>query len=216
MDAENSETGGKPPRKGGRKSAGYHHGDLKRELVTAARRILEEEGLAALSLRGVARAAGVSQAAPYHHFADKDQLLAAIATEGFAGLSAAMAGYSDGAKDAGGRMEGLGVGYVVFAWQNPELFRLMHGRYFEDIDKFVELITVASESYEMLVNGVRGCMPGRSEADVDIACKASWSLVHGLSSLIIDKRFEVGDTVKDVEALARAVVRQQPVGAARR
>src|SRR5207245_8861146 len=65
----------------------YHHGDLRRALVTAARRLLEAEGPAALSLRAVAREAGVSPAAPYHHFKDKGELLGAVASEGWALLS---------------------------------------------------------------------------------------------------------------------------------
>jgi AcrR family transcriptional regulator len=70
--------------------ANYHHGDLRAALVGAARLILEREGFDALSLRAVARGAGVSQAAPYHHFKDKDELLGAVAAEGFDGLTQAM------------------------------------------------------------------------------------------------------------------------------
>src|SRR6185437_16137973 len=70
--------------------AAYHHGDLRRALIAAARAILEEDGLPALSLRAVARRAGVSQAAPYHHFPDKDALLAALGAEGFDALDRAM------------------------------------------------------------------------------------------------------------------------------
>src|ERR1700759_3881967 len=69
----------------------YHHGDLSRALVDAARRLLEREGPSALSLRAVAREAGVSPAAPYHHFKDKSELLDAVAMEGFERLKAALA-----------------------------------------------------------------------------------------------------------------------------
>src|ERR1044072_7695861 len=69
----------------------YHHGDLRRGLVEAARRILETEGPAALSLRAVAREAGVSPAAPYHHFKDKGELIDAVAMEGWHALGEALA-----------------------------------------------------------------------------------------------------------------------------
>src|ERR1700678_2083881 len=94
----------------------YHHGHLSRALVAAGRRILEAEGPAALSLRAVAREAGVSPAAPYHHFKDKDELLGAIAREGFARLSLALvaaAGSSE--REPEEKMTDLGVAYVRFA-----------------------------------------------------------------------------------------------------
>jgi hypothetical protein len=72
------------------RNASYHHGDLRDALVRAARTILEKQGLAALSLRGVARVVGVSPAAPYHHFPDKQALLDAVAAQGFDALTAAM------------------------------------------------------------------------------------------------------------------------------
>src|SRR5689334_3072606 len=83
---------GKPGRAAVRKPAaarGYHHGDLRSALVVAAAALLERDGAEALSFRGVARAAGVSQAAPYNHFAGREELLATIAEQGFCTLEAA-------------------------------------------------------------------------------------------------------------------------------
>ncbi len=194
-----------------RKSAGYHHGDLKRALVDAGRRVLEEQGADKLSLRGVARAAGVSQAAPYPPFADKDALLAAIATQGFAGLAAEMAARSQHATTSSEHMAGLGEGYIVFAFRNPELFRLMHGPRFEVGERYTDLLTVASESYGMLRDGVAACLPGAGDADIDSACKAAWSLVHGASMLLVDGRIDVGRTLGDVVAFANDMTRQLPV-----
>src|ERR1051325_1856783 len=90
----------------------YHHGDLRRALVDAARRLLETEGPAAMSLRAVAREAGVSPAAPYHHFKDKGELLGAVASEGWAMLSAAMFAASEARP---GDHFGPLVTYVSFA-----------------------------------------------------------------------------------------------------
>src|SRR5476649_2586869 len=101
----------------------YHHGDLSRALVDAARRILEAEGAAALSLRAVAREAGVSPAAPYHHFKDKTELLEAVAHEGWDMLDAALAAAKANAASPAEAMNDLGVAYVCFARDNPALYR---------------------------------------------------------------------------------------------
>ncbi|MGD1935077.1 MAG: TetR/AcrR family transcriptional regulator [Candidatus Phaeomarinobacter sp.] len=193
------------------KSAAYHHGNLKQELVSAGRRLLERRGVEGLSLRGVAREAGVSQAAPYHHFEDKDGLLAAIAAEGFAGLSAEMARQSAGAETPGGHMGGLGSGYIVFAFENPELFRLMHGPRFAVADKYDDLLTIAADSFMMLRDGVAACRPGASDEEIEMACHAAWSLVHGASMLIVDKRIDAGSTRHEIVAFANQMTSQLPV-----
>src|SRR5258706_7191492 len=92
-----------PKRRATRKAA-YHHGDLRRALIAAARAILEADGLPGLSLRAVARRAGVSQAAPYHHFPDRDALLAALGAEGFDALDRAMRERMAGLRDPAQRL----------------------------------------------------------------------------------------------------------------
>jgi AcrR family transcriptional regulator len=107
----------------------YHHGELREALVTAGRKLLEERGLRGFTLRECARRAGVSHAAPAHHFASIDDLLAEIAARGHHDLVAAMsaeARRSDGSPAA--RLVGLGVGYMAFAAANPVLFQLMFSR----------------------------------------------------------------------------------------
>src|SRR5580704_13363492 len=104
----------------------YHHGDLSRALVDAARRILEAEGAAALSLRAVAREAGVSPAAPYHHFKDKGDLLDAVAHEGWMELGAAVAKARIQSPEPGDATTNIGVAYVCFARENPALYRIMY------------------------------------------------------------------------------------------
>src|SRR5438876_2931727 len=104
----------------------YHHGELKEALVAAGRKLLEEKGLRGFTLRECARRAAVSHAAPAHHFASLDDLLAEIATRGFHELTAAMAAE---ARRAGGdptaRLVGQGVGYMAFGAAHPMLFQLM-------------------------------------------------------------------------------------------
>src|SRR5829696_4985088 len=104
----------------------YHHGDLRRALVDTARRLLEAEGPSALSLRAVAREAGVSPAAPYHHFKDKGELLNAVAQEGWQLLNASLAKARERAASPRERMSELGVAYVSFARENPALYRVMY------------------------------------------------------------------------------------------
>ena len=104
----------------------YHHGDLRRALVDAARRLLEAEGPSALSLRAVAREAGVSPAAPYHHFKDKGELLDAVAHEGWVMLDQALATAKANAPSIREAMSALGVAYVCFARDNPALYRVMY------------------------------------------------------------------------------------------
>ena len=104
----------------------YHHGDLSRALIQAGRRILESGGPAALSLRAVAREAGVSPAAPYHHFKDKCDLLDAVAKEGWMELGAAVAKARAQAPDARAALTNIGVAYVCFARDNPALYRTMY------------------------------------------------------------------------------------------
>ena len=103
----------------------YHHGDLQRALVAAARSILEADGPSALSMRAVAAAAGVTQGAPYHHFRNKDELLAAVAEEGWCALGEALDVARDAASCAEEAMIELGVAYVVFARARPHLYRVM-------------------------------------------------------------------------------------------
>src|SRR3569832_2226044 len=103
----------------------YHHGDLRRALIDAARRILEAEGPSALSLRAVAREAGVSPAAPYHHIKDKAELLDAVAQEGWDMLNVTMA-RAKAEAEPGARLNALGIAYVCFARENPALYRVMY------------------------------------------------------------------------------------------
>src|SRR6478672_7153397 len=96
----------------------YHHGNLRPALLRAATKTLEKEGVGALSLRDLARRAGVSHNAPYRHFPDRESLLAALAADGFEKLGQAMRG--QGGKE-------MGEAYVRFALEHPQLFRLMFG-----------------------------------------------------------------------------------------
>src|SRR3954470_20291647 len=112
-----------------KKPDSYQHGDLREALIQAGLKLLTEQGLAGLSLRAAAQLAGVSHAAPYRHFPDKQALVAAIAERGFRLLTASMReelAASD-AKDAVGQMLALGVGYVRFGTRHPDYLRVIFG-----------------------------------------------------------------------------------------
>jgi AcrR family transcriptional regulator len=154
----------------------YHHGDLRPALLRAAARVLEAEGPSALSLRALARRAGVSHNAPYRHFADREALLAALAAEGFARLGEALAG-------AGGRQ--MGEAYVNFALEHPQRFRLMFGGYLR-FSRHRALAAAAADPYRALLQAFRA---QASIADPEKAAAAAWSLVHGLAHLLLDGQF---------------------------
>jgi len=193
----------------------YHHGDLRRALVGAACDLLERDGQDALSLRRVAAAAGVSRAAPYHHFAGKDALLAAVAAEGFRALGESMRRHAADVEDPSERLCGIGVGYVVYAVDHPALFRLMQGPYFSGADRYEELHAVAGGCFEILRDTVAACLPDARPEAIETACAAAWSLVHGLATLCMDGRMENQVDARDPEALARRVTRLLDVSLAR-
>src|SRR5258708_6887496 len=105
----------------------YHHGDLRRALLDAALALLEKSGVEALTLREGARRVGVTAGAPYHHFADKEAIVASVAEEGFVELGEAMAAARDAA-DPASRLGAMGRSYVRFAVAHPAHFRVMFGK----------------------------------------------------------------------------------------
>lgn len=168
----------------------YHHGNLRSALIAAALAVLEKEGLATLTLRGLARSVGVSATAVYRHFANKDDLLAAIATEGFQGLSAEMATrlLQEPQADAFRRLVILGEGYVGYAVANPSHYRLMFGKRMIERAAYPVLSQAAGHSYGMLENAVTeavgsGDLPALPVAQLSTL---AWSMVHGLSALSND------------------------------
>jgi AcrR family transcriptional regulator len=169
----------------------YHHGDLKNALLDAARSILEEDGLAALSLRAVARRAGVSHAAPYRHFPNHEALLVELATEGFVELRAeiAAAGIAQGAQ--ADRIADLGAAYMRFVAKRPALARLMFGPQLPNRDGFPELGTAAdsigSEIGIALDDGALGL--------------AVWAAVHGLAMLVLENVIDLGQRRSGLDVL---------------
>ncbi len=166
----------------------YHHGDLRNALVDAARRLLEAEGPSALSLRAVAREAGVSPAAPYHHFKDKAELLDAVAHEGWHTLNTQMA---QAKSEDGGALTGLGITYVCFAHENPALYRVMYDAVREK-EALPEDMQDNKDSAYCLVRDTlieHGADPA-AETDLELATIAAWCGAHGLAEMSGFKQFQ--------------------------
>ena len=177
----------------------YHHGELRSALVTAALDLLAAGGPEALSLRAVARQAGVSAMAPYRHYADKEALLAAVAIHGFEGLHAALAA-ADAAVPPASALTEQAVAYVRYALANPMLFRLMFGP--RQAFGHPELTAAGEAAYAVLSNRVADqTLPGDDREAQTLGC---WSLVHGLASLFLDGRINENKPVPD-ENLVRRV-----------
>lgn len=191
----------------------YHHGDLRRALIDGALRILERQGVSALTLRAAARGAGVSQAAPYRHFADKEDLLAAVAAEGFRALSAAMLAAADRAgTEILARFLAIGMTYVRFAVAQPARFRLMFGRQVAHREAHLPLRQAAEETFRLLIAGIEeGQKAGLiRDGDPSELCMVAWAAVHGLSALLVDGQLPRGD--QDPEQVASGVLRDLFLG----
>ncbi len=163
----------------------YHHGDLRRVLVAEAAALLAEAGVQGMSLREVARRAGVSQTAPYRHFDGRGGLLAAVAAEGFTSLARHTAERAGGGRSARSRLKRGSLAYVEFAMANPELFRLMFsGPEFHDS-------TEARSSYRAWVDLVRDAQKaGDITAGAgDRKARYLWSLIHGVADLAVNGHF---------------------------
>jgi AcrR family transcriptional regulator len=196
------------------RKAAYHHGDLRRALIAAARAILEQDGLPALSLRAVARRAGVSQAAPYHHFPDKDALLAALGAEGFDALDRSMRERMAGVSDPARRLVASGVGYVAFAVENPALFQIMFGASMRGEGVHPERSAAGGRAYATLEKAVQATLGDKVDeaGGTALACLRAWSLAHGLAKLLVEGGIDLARYgARDVEELARRTL-SEPFG----
>jgi len=166
----------------------YHHGDLRQTLVRSALEILSEAGVGGLSLRAAARRARVSAMAPYRHFADKEALLAAVAEYGFRELAARLTAAATTAADPRAGLAALGVAYVLFARDHLSLFKLMFGPTIEKKSGHPALDEAGGACFNVLRQAVEAAKFFDRDTDVGDVSLACWSLVHGLSALIVDGR----------------------------
>ncbi len=164
----------------------YHHGDLRGALLKASLDLIRETGSRELTLREVARRAGVSHAAPYRHFRDKADLLAAVAEDGFDRLTAAIRFAAAKGRHPLDRLQNAGVAYVEFAQDQPEHFSIM---FTVDVsaDLHPSAKVAAERCFAELVALVAACQPGRSSSAHRTAAfaRVAWTQVHGIAELAL-------------------------------
>lgn len=186
----------------------YHHGQLKPALLSAALGLISEVGPQAFTLREVARRAGVSHNAPYRHFRDKDELLAAVAVQGFERLNAAMKRSAASGKTPRERFRLCGRGYLSFALRWPQHFLVMF-----DLpsarDKYPEYAAAGEEAFATLLKFVVGCQEAGALAGGDPVPLAlmAWSMVHGIAKLGLSSHlpFSRGGVLDFADAASRVL-----------
>lgn len=184
----------------------YHHGHLRQTLLETAVRLIGEVGPAGFTLREVARRAGVSHNAPYRHFADREELLAAVAAQGFRELTQAMAQAAARQPDALARLKHAGLAYVEFALRRPEHFAVMFDAPASE-RKTPDSAEAAKQAFETLVSLVRSCQDEARLPAGDALRFAllAWTMVHGIAKLATARRLPF-ESKADILKFAKFVV----------
>lgn len=181
----------------------YHHGNLPRALLDAALLVMQEQGVAALSLREVARRAGVSHGAPAHHFKDKTGLLTALAVEGFERFRVALEAGRDAAADHPlARFAATGHAYVRFALEHPQHFELMFNHELIDLEH-PPLIEAGRAAYEVLLHAVSAAQQEGLAPNLpaDVVATGAWAFGHGMATLWLGGNLRGRDLTHDMNQL---------------
>jgi AcrR family transcriptional regulator len=180
--------------------ATYHHGDLRAALLRSAIELLEAGGESELSLRAVARRAGVSAAAPYRHYEDREALISAVAAIGYQDLAQRLTA-AHPSPSTPDELVSVAIAYVQFALDRPALFRIMFS---EPCDRDNDERIAATEAVSLYVKAIaERVFPG---ADTDALATAVWALVHGLAFLFLDGKLDA-PTPEAVAARITAAIR---------
>ena len=190
------------------KAKPYHHGHLRKALLEAAIQLIAEVGPAGFTLREVARRAGVSHNAPYRHFADREELLAAVAAEGFRELDAAMLKAIRHQRNSVARLKRAGLAYVEFALRRPEHFTVMFDAAVSE-HKTPDSAQAAEQAFGTLVRLVKACQDEGQlpSGNVHQFALLAWSMVHGVAKLATAKRLPYASTA-DVLKFANFVIHE--------
>ncbi len=167
----------------------YHHGDLRRTLMNVSVKMIDKKGVEALNLRELALLAGVSSGAPYHHFANRGELLGAIAQEGFEMLAAAMTKQRDLAPESSSaRLAALGQAYVLFATSHRGHFRVMFRVETAGSAKPTASTFAADHAFGLLTEAIKECQQtgAAPQGDPQLLVLHAWATVHGLATLLVD------------------------------
>jgi AcrR family transcriptional regulator len=182
----------------------YHHGDLAMALVDAAEGVLTERGVEGFTLRECARRAGVSHAAPAHHFRDTKGLLTEVAALGFERLTEAERKARDEESDPKNRLLGTGIGYVRFALSHPAQFQLMFQKALIDHSnaRFMAASRAAFEVFiQTYMEVYRVTFPPDMNKDSDPSVLREWSLVHGYATLAVQGQLGATQSDTDIQKL---------------
>lgn len=179
--------------------ATYHHGDLRAACVRAAMELLEEGGETALSLRAVARRAGVSPAAPYRHYEDREALVSAVAAVGYRELAERLAA-AHPSPSTPEQLARVAIAYVQFALERPALFRIMFG---EPCDRDNDERVAATTAVSLYVREI--VRRGFPQADADALATAIWALVHGLAFLHLDGKLDARSPAVVADRVSAAI-----------
>jgi AcrR family transcriptional regulator len=196
----------------------YHHGSLPHALLAAAELVLQRDGIRGLTLRAIAREAGVSHTAPQHHFGDTAGVLSELAASGHRRLAQMMADSAEGLPPGRAQRKAIARGYVKFALEHPNLLRLMSRG--EMLDYTRPALLEARQLSARVLAGAVTEPPERPAGDTSafgkidaaqaITMTAAWAYVHGLASLLIDGSLKAlagsAEGIRDAEALVDAAI----------
>ncbi|WP_067473943.1 TetR/AcrR family transcriptional regulator [Actinomadura hibisca] len=177
----------------------YHHGDLRAACLSAALELLEEDGSTGLSLRAVARRAGVSAMAPYRHYPNRDALLSAVAAEGYLELAQNLAAAHPAPATPDDLAE-IAIAYIRFALERPALFRVMFAEPCDPANG--ERVTAVAAITDYVQGIVRNVFPG---SEPEPLANAVWAFVHGLAFLHLDGKFDASDPGQVADRVRAAV-----------
>jgi AcrR family transcriptional regulator len=185
----------------------YHHGDLRRELIQAGCALLETKGLDGLSLRGLAREAGVSPAAPYHHFRDRADVVAAVAEAGWLRLGDALAEARQAARPR--PLAAMAAAFVDFALAHPALYSVMHQAARARAGTPPEEGTglgLAGREIRLALCECDKAGGAMSEAQLEVTVSALWSAAHGIAELATGEAARSGEAVAGRPASVQALL----------
>ena len=179
-------------------------------MLNAAVKLIAPVGLAGVSMREVARAAGVSHQAPYHYFADREAIFAALAEEGFKILSLRLDNIMDTGEPAVDRFVQAGQTYVEFAFDHPALFRIMFRPDVVEMDRFPQVQECGDRAFQVVPTLVQACIAEGlpAEPSVQALMILAWSIPHGLACLMLDGPLpkKIPDLFANREQLTRDVM----------
>ncbi len=191
----------------------YHHGNLREVLIESAIHLIAEVGPAGFTLREVARRAAVSHNAPYRHFRDRDDLIAAVAAQGFHELTRAMLRASASDITAVERLKRAGLAYIAFALRRPDHFTVMFDAPLAIKTGHPDSAAAAEEAFDTLLSLVEKCQHERQIplGDPHQYALLAWSMVHGVAKLAIAGRLPYGSNAQTLKFAEFVIDQSLPV-----